>query len=77
MRRLAFAPVVLLSLSIAGGQGKQPKQTLTTAQIAKRVAPSVVVIRGKTDSSEILGSGFIVSKEGKIVTNLHIISDLK
>lgn len=42
---------------------------LTTAQIAKRGSPSVVVIHGKTDSGDILGSGFIVSKDGKIVTN--------
>lgn len=63
-------PLVLATAILSG------QQTLTIPQIAKKVSPCVVVIEGKTESGESVGSGFLVSKDGKIVTNLHVISHL-
>ena len=44
------------------------------AAIAKAVAPSVVMIEVRTPSGGGNGSGFVVSKDGYIVTNNHVIS---
>lgn len=73
------APLVLCATTVMLAQpGPQdPQQTFDSARIAKQVGPAVVLIQGKTDTGEILGSGFILSSDGKIATNLHVIKDLK
>jgi S1-C subfamily serine protease len=73
--RIGLPSVILAAFAIPmPAIGQIP---LSTSQIAKKVSPSVVVIQGKTDSGSTLGSGFIISKEGQIVTDLHVIRDLK
>jgi putative serine protease PepD len=49
--------------------------TTTVGAVAKEVLPSVVKITETTSSAEGIGSGMVVSSNGYIVTNNHVIAD--
>jgi S1-C subfamily serine protease len=55
----------------------QTVQAFDSADIAKKVSPAVLLINGATNSGDILGSGVIISSDGKIATNLHVIQQLR
>jgi S1-C subfamily serine protease len=69
---LALLPVALLAQS----NPRITSPAFDSAEITKKVAPTVVLIKGTTVAGDVLGTGFIISSDGKIATNLHVIQNL-
>jgi len=64
------------SASVSVVTGSNSSDTTTTVgAVAKSVLPSVVKITETTSSAEGIGSGMVISSNGYIVTNNHVISD--
>ncbi len=71
LETMAALSIILIPISAWAQSTSGP------SEIAKRVTPAVVLIRGTTDAGEVIGSGFVLSPDGQIATNLHVIRDLK
>src|ERR1700691_74223 len=65
------------SLVVPSAHAQAVSQSFDSAQITKKVSPAVVLIKGTTSSGELLGTEFIISSDGKIATNLHVVEGLK
>jgi putative serine protease PepD len=70
--------------AVAGQQVAARVTSLTAAQIYAQAAPGVVDITvttivsdpfGRSQSAEAEGSGFVIDKNGNIVTSAHVVSD--
>ena len=52
-------------------------QSFDSAELTKKISPAVVLVTGVTDEGKVLGTGFVLSSDGKIATNLHVIRDYR
>jgi len=78
MHRFALLAASLALIAIkTSGLAQSASAQFDSAQITKRISPGVVLIKGTANSGEVLGTGFIISSDGKIATNLHVVESLK
>src|SRR5260370_27711282 len=75
--RLLLTTVLLAATTQVQARTQAASQLFDSAQITKKISPGVVLIKGTASSGEILGTGFIISSDGKIATNLHVVESLK
>src|SRR5215475_3284484 len=67
---------VSLGNSSSGTPGGAPRAPGSLAAVAKSVLPSVVTVRVDSPLGSAIGSGFIVSQDGYMITNDHVIDGL-
>src|ERR1700722_5158784 len=70
--KLTTALLFVLLPSITIGQNGA-----VSTDAVERASKCVVLFKGVTDGGTILGSGFLLSADGKIATNVHVIRDMK
>ena len=70
-RTLSSAVLIIVLTAVVFGQNR------VSTDIVAVASKSVVLLKGVTDSGTVLGSGFVLSPDGKIATNLHVIREMK
>lgn len=75
-----FVPSLVCLLFVAGSFSLNPLSAVaedSLAEVIERCDTSVVRIEVKGFSGEGLGSGFVVSEDGMVVTNVHVLAGAK
>ncbi|WP_079132328.1 S1C family serine protease [Streptomyces nanshensis] len=60
--------------TVAGGRQTSADSAGTVADVARAVSPSVVEIKTSSGTGESTGSGVVISEDGEILTNNHVVS---
>lgn len=74
----AFIPVALLAC-VAALHSAEPNATFTAGTIYQRAATSVVLVQAYNvfGNAQMFGTGFVITYDGKILTNYHVIRGAK
>ncbi|MEV2203088.1 trypsin-like peptidase domain-containing protein [Streptomyces fradiae] len=73
-QRLADGPAAPAPSAATGATAARAAATGTLAEVARAVSPSIVEIRAATGSGESTGSGVILTADGEVVTNHHVVA---
>ena len=75
--RCTSCAMLIIIAVVHGAIADESTKTFTASQLADKVRPSVVVISvpDRDGKEKHLGTGFIISPDGLIATNLHVIGE--
>jgi len=75
----AWLLLLACQVQVAGGQEPQSPQPASVKDLAARVKDAIVVVSyaGREGNQQGLGTGFVISKDGLVATNLHVIGEAR